>query len=335
MPRDPRLQAVLRRDAARDGDFVYGVRTTAVYCRPGCPSRTPRPEHVRLFASATDAAREGYRPCKRCRPDAPAPDGILATCEYIRRHLHERLTLARIAPSSGWSPFHLQRVFRERLGVSPLRYAQRLRFERLGRHLRDGLRVTPALQHAGLGSGGPLYRGRPLGMSASRARAGGAGLRIAYDLVPSPLGRLCVAATPLGICCVEFGLGPAGLRERFPRAEIVRDPRLLRFAARRLRELLDGRLLDPGLPLDVRATAFQARVWTELRAIPAGRTRTYRDLARSLGRPSASRAVARACASNPVAVLVPCHRVVGSDGGLRGYRWGLDRKRALLGREAR
>ncbi len=336
-------RAALRRDEGCDGDFVFAVSTTAVYCRPGCPARRPRREHVSFFRSPADAEREGYRPCLRCRPRAPKapPRGVLAACAFIARHLEEPLTLRRIAPRSGWSPFHLQRRFRRALGVTPLEYARRLRFERFRRGVQAGRRVAPALQAAGFGSSSRLYeRGSErLGMTPAALARGGAGMSIAYDVLACPLGMALVAATPLGICAVELGRSArtlaAALRARFPYARIARSPGLLRPAKSRLRELLSGGVADPALPLDVRATAFQAAVWDSLRAIPRGETRTYAEIARAIGRPAAARAVARACASNPVAILVPCHRAVGARGELRGYRWGLTRKKALLAGERR
>jgi AraC family transcriptional regulator of adaptative response/methylated-DNA-[protein]-cysteine methyltransferase len=321
---------------------VYGVATTAIYCLPGCPSRRPRPENIVRFRSPADAEREGYRACRRCRPGEPeaVPQGLLAACDFIARHLDEPLSLAALARTAGWSPSHFQRVFRRRLGVSPKEYARRLRFERLGRDLRSGRPVAPALFAAGFGSSSRVYEraAAQLGMSPATVSRKGAGMSIAYDLVPCPLGRALIAATPLGLCAVFFGDRDrplvADLRARFPNARISRSPDLLRFAKDRLRAVFAG-ARDARLPLDVRATAFQARVWESLRAIPFGETRTYAEIARAIGRPRAVRAVAAACGANPVSLLIPCHRVVGSDGGLHGYRWGLKRKRALLAAEHR
>jgi AraC family transcriptional regulator of adaptative response/methylated-DNA-[protein]-cysteine methyltransferase len=320
----------------------YGVVTTAIYCRLGCPSRQPRPENVVRFLTPADAEREGFRACRRCRPDEPAgpPGGLLAACGFIARHAAEPLTLSRLAREAGWSPSHLQRLFRRGLGVSPKEYARRLRFERLGRELRAGRPVAPALYAAGFGSSSRVYEraAAQLGMSPATVSRKGADMDIAYDLVACPLGKALIAATPLGLCAVFFGDGEkalaAELRARFPKARISRSPDLLRFAKDRLRAVFGG-ARDARLPLDVKATAFQARVWESLRAIRAGETRTYAEVARAVGRPRAVRAVARACASNPIALLIPCHRVVGSDGELHGYRWGAQRKKALLAREER
>lgn len=319
---------------------LYGVVTTAVYCRPGCPSRRPRPENIVRFLSPGEAEREGYRACRRCRPNEPAgpPKGLLAACAFMARHAGEPLSLARLAREAGWSPSHFQRLFRRRLGVSPKEYARRLRFERLGRELRAGRPVSPALYAAGFGSSSRVYErsAAHLGMTPATVSRKGADMTIAYDLVPCPLGRALIAATEQGLCAVFFGDRDrplvAELGARFPKARISRSPDLLRFAKERLRAVFGG-ARDPELPLDVRATAFQARVWESLRAIPFGETRTYAEIARAIGRPKAVRAVGAACGANPVALVIPCHRAVGTDGHLHGYRWGLDRKKALLARE--
>lgn len=327
-------RAALVRDRAYDYAFVFGVTTTAVYCRASCPARRPRFGNVLFFRSPREAEREGYRACRRCGPARRT--GILVACEFIARHAEEPLTLDRIARRVGWSVFHLQRAFRRSLGVTPAQYARRLRFERFGRRVRSGEGVTRALHAAGFGSSSRLYeRGLArLGMTPGVLAQKGAGMSIDYDVVDCPLGKALIAATPLGICAVEFGsragVLSADLRRRYPGAAIARSPDLLRFAMERLRKLFSGGTGSLLLPVDVRATAFQVKVWESLRSIPYGTTRTYAEVARSIGRPGAARAVARACASNPAALVIPCHRVVGSDGGLRGYRWGIARKRALL-----
>ena len=332
-------RAALRRDPACDGAFVFGVATTAVYCRASCPARRPRLANVAFFRTSGEAEREGFRACLRCGPSRRA--GVLGACELIARSVETPPTLERLARHAGLSPGHLQRVFLRSLGVTPKQYARRLRFERFGRRLRSGSPIAPALYAAGFGSSSRLYERAisQLGMTPAAVARKGLGMRIAYDLMGSPLGRVLIAATPLGICAVELGSSDRGLakglRDRFPAASIGKSSALLRFAKERLRRLFAGALQDPSLPLDLRATAFQARVWESLRSIPYGETRTYAEVARSLGRPRAVRAVARACGSNPVALLIPCHRVLGSGGELRGYRWGLARKRALLRREGR
>lgn len=316
----------MRRDAGWDGRFVFAVTTTGVYCRPSCPARRPRRENVELFGDPAAAERAGYRACRRChgRPD----DRLLMACGLL-----SKLEPSRAAARLGLSPAHFARSFRRALGVTPAEYARHLRFERFRRRARfEGL----ASASADFGSSSRLYEraASRLGMTPGTLASAGKGARIAYDVVPSPLGRLVIAATSRGICAVLPGGSTSDLRGLFPRAEIRRSRALLRFAAGRLRALIDGRIADARLPLDVRSTAFQARVWAALRSIPAGETRSYAGIARALGRPESVRAVARACASNAVAVLVPCHRAVGSDGALTGYRWGLSRKRALLRAEA-
>jgi AraC family transcriptional regulator of adaptative response/methylated-DNA-[protein]-cysteine methyltransferase len=335
-----RRRTAQQRDAADDDAVIIGVTTTAIYCRPGCPARRPRPENVVVFRTPLEARREGFRACLRCKPDliGPPPGGVLAACAFIARHAPETPTLARIARHVGWSPFHLQRVFQKKLGVSPKEYGRRLRFERLGKELRSGAKVAPALYAAGFGSSSRVYEraAAQLGMSPATLSRKGAGMSIAYDVVRCPLGNALIGATPLGICAVYFGDRPrplvSELRARFPKAGISRSPDLLRFAKTRLKALFEG-ARDPQLPLDVRATAFQAKVWESLRAIPFGETRTYAEIARSIGHPAAVRAVGTACGANPVSLIIPCHRVVGTDGSLHGYRWGLGRKKALLARE--
>jgi len=333
--------AIQRRDPTFDGAFVYAVVTTGIYCRPSCPARRPLVRNVRYYPAPGAAEREGYRACKRCRPQGGArPDAGLAlrACEYLRRHAGERRTLGDVARSLAVSRSHLQRIFVRALGISPRAYLAMLRLDRFKE--RAGRGVASALYAAGYGSSSRLYeRARSrLGMTPATFSRGGSGMAIAYDLMDSPLGRALIAATPQGLCAVEFADTDAalvkGLRARFPKAVTRRDPALLRLAGGRLRAILGGTPADPAIPLDVRATAFQARVWAELRAIPAGSTRSYGEIARRLGRPGSARAVARACASNPVAVLIPCHRAVSADGTLAGYRWGVGRKKALLALES-
>jgi AraC family transcriptional regulator of adaptative response/methylated-DNA-[protein]-cysteine methyltransferase len=310
---------------------VFGVVTTGIYCRPSCPSRRPLAKNVRFFTSTRDAEREGFRACKRCRPGRSL---AARACEALRGE--ERLTLSQLAGRLGVSPHHLQRTFTREIGVSPAAYLKTKRFERFRGGSRRG--VAPALFDAGFGSTSRLYeRSRSqLGMTPATHLKGGPGVTIVYDLVSCPLGRALIAATPAGICAVQFGDADAplvkALAARYPRAARRRDGGLLRRVTGPLRRIFD---LDPTLPLDVRATAFQARVWSELRAIPAGRTRTYGEIARRIGRPKSARAVGAACASNPVAILIPCHRAVGATGALTGYRWGVQRKKALLERERR
>lgn len=321
---DSRWDAVSRRDRDADGRFVYGVRSTGIYCRPSCPSRRPRRDRVRFFATSADAARAGFRACRRCRPDtARPPDPWLAKVQLACALLERANTsppLATLARLVGAGPFQLQRHFSRIVGVTPRAYADSLRLRRL----RDG-------------SSSRFYeRAAPLmGMHASTYRRGGMGMTVAYAAGDSRLGRVLVAATPRGVCAVFMGRTDAelarALAREFPAASInaAASPTLAKWL-RQVVTHLEGRGPELALPLDVRATAFQWQVWTALAAIPRGETRTYADIARSIGRPRAARAVGRACATNAVAVAIPCHRAVPAAGGLGGYRWGIARKQALL-----
>lgn len=343
MDDDARWQAVYDRDRRGDGHFVFAVRTTGVYCRPSCASRRPRREHVRFFATAGDAERAGFRPCKRCRPqDAVAPAVAVArrVCRYVEEHPDGDLSLAALGEHVGLSPAHLQRVFKEVVGVTPRQYVAARRADRVKDKLRGGDSVTAALYDAGYGSGSQFYEHAParLGMAPTTYQKGGAGMEVAYTTTSTPLGELLVAATARGVCSIRFGES-AGELERaiareLPAAALRRDDAALRPWLDAVVAYLEGRQGAPELPLDVRATAFQARVWQALRAIPYGSTRSYGEVAEAIGQPAVTRAVAQACASNPVPLVIPCHRVVHKGGDLGGYRWGAERKRALLEREA-
>lgn len=337
-------EIVLARDRRYDGTFVYAVRSTGVYCRPSCPSRRPRRSQVTFFPIAEAAEREGFRPCRRCRPEHanggdPAIALVRAACAWIDAHADAPTTLPRLAAAVGSAPRRLVRAFRRVLGISPREYRDARRLERFKRRLRQHGRVGPALFDAGYGSTSRLYERAPtvLGMTPATYGRGGRGTEIRYTIVNAPLGRLLVAATRRGICRIGLG-GKAGalaadLRTEFPAATLRRDTATLDAWVRPILRHLAGREPHLDLPLDVRATAFQQRVWAALRKIPYGETRSYAEIARRIGRPRATRAVARACASNPTALLIPCHRVVRADGELGGYRWGVERKRALLKRE--
>lgn len=340
---DPRWARVLGRDASSDGAFVYAVTSTGIYCRPSCPSRKPAPERVRFFPLPETAEVAGFRPCRRCQPEkTPAPDPKLEVvrraCRAIAATEDGIPTLSELGRETGLSPHHLQRLFKGLLGVSPRQYGEALRLRRLKKGLRDGEGIAEALYGAGYGSPSRLYEkaGPHLGMTPASYQEGGKGAQIAYATAESPLGRLLVAATAKGICMVALGSGEQALvREleaEYPAAEIRRDEGAL---AGRLDAVLDRIAGGPGgdLPLDVRATAFQWRVWEALAAIPAGETRSYGEIAKALGQSGAARAVGRACATNPVAVVIPCHRAVGASGALTGYRWGTGRKKALLATE--
>jgi AraC family transcriptional regulator of adaptative response/methylated-DNA-[protein]-cysteine methyltransferase len=339
-----RWQAVRGRDAAADGTFVFAVRTTGVYCRPSCPARRPRRENVAFFVSPEAAEQAGFRACRRCRPRDLGPRAERAAlvgraCALLDGDGEERWSLSALAQAAGVSPRHLLRSFQETLGVTPRQYADARRLAAFKGKLRKGDSVTGALYDAGFGSSSRLYedvQGR-LGMTPATYRRGGRGMSIAYTVTDSPLGRLLVAATDRGIAAVSLGDSDAALesalRAEYPAAEIRRQDAPLHGWVRRVLDELAGSARPGDLPLDVQATAFQHRVWRELRAIPRGQTRSYSEVARRLGRPGAARAVAQACATNRVALLVPCHRVVEAGGGVGGYRWGVARKRALLDRE--
>ena len=301
-------------------------------------------DRVEFFPLPEVAERAGFRPCLRCRPrEAAAADPrverIRALCRRIDANGEEAPSLKGLARQAGLSPYHLQRVFKRIVGITPRQYADQIRFERFKARLKEGDNVTDALYEAGYGSSSRLYERTParLGMTPATYRAGGRGARIAYTIVASPLGRLLLAATERGLCGVSLGGSDAPLEEflkrEYPAAEIRRDDAALKALAGPVLRSLDGRPLAGPLPLDVRATAFQWRVYEALRAIPAGETRSYSAIARGLGKPKAARAVARACATNRVAVVIPCHRVVREGGGLGGYRWGIERKQAILERE--
>jgi AraC family transcriptional regulator, regulatory protein of adaptative response / methylated-DNA-[protein]-cysteine methyltransferase len=332
--------AVVARDRRFDGRFVYAVRSTRVYCRPSCPSRRPTAANVVFFDDPSGAERAGFRPCKRCRPRANgAPVGAAAAVRdaaaFIDAHADERVTLAALARETGVSPFHLQRVFRRELGVTPREYQQARRLDRLRAQLRRGETVSRATYEAGFGSASRVYeQAARLGMTPAVYRRGGHGLSIRFAIVPSPLGRLLIAATERGVCTVTLGDTEEQLERRlraeFPRAVVERDDGSLAALAGRVVAHIRGDGPAHDLPLDVRGTAFQQQVWRALLAIPYGETRSYAQVAAAIGRPTATRAVARACATNPVAVVIPCHRVVRSDGGLGGYAGGVERKERLL-----
>lgn len=340
---DPRWQAVLERDAAHDREFVFGVSTTGVYCRPSCPARRPRREKVEFFARPEQAERAGYRACLRCRPKAftgnGSADNVKAICRYIEQHLEEPMTLARLGEEFHQSPFHLQRRFKAALGVTPREYTDSCRLRVLRRNLQSGNNVTRALYDAGYGSSSRLYErtASQLGMTPDRYRRGAIAASIRYAIADSPLGRMLIAATDRGICAIQFGDSDhellEGLKREFPFATRKADESGLQGWTDSLLAQIDGEGSDPALPLDIRATAFQRRVWRYLQRIPFGDTRSYNQVARAIGQPTAARAVARACATNPVAVAIPCHRVVREGGALGGYRWGVERKKALLENE--
>lgn len=334
-----RWQAVLARDAAADGRFYYAVRSTGVYCRPTCPARRPSRQNVVFFDAPEAAERAGYRSCRRCYPtEISAQQQAIAEVQRLLDGAGAAPSLRALGEAVGLSPYHLQRLFKRATGLSPRQYAAARRTERLKAELKRGSRVTAALYDAGYGSSRALYDSahEEFGMNPSTYRNGGQGERIAYALTDCPLGRALVAATDKGVCAVYFGDDATLLRElhaEFPRAALVPDAAAVAPYTEAVLDHLAGRPTGPMVPLDARGTAFQHRVWAALREIPYGETRTYSELAAMVGAPGAARAVARACATNPVSLLVPCHRIVRTGGQLSGYRWGVDRKRRLLEQE--
>jgi len=348
-PAAARWRAVQSRDRGADGAFVYGVRSTQIYCRPSCPSRKPRREQVVFFPLPAAAEQQGFRECRRCRPRTvnpsdPRTQTVAKACREIDARLRDgneaRVTLSALSAPLGMSPHQLERAFRSVMSITPRQYADAQRMRRLKSQLRKGDDVTTALYDAGFGSSSRLYERAPshLGMTPATYRQGGAGMRVNYTIVDSPLGRLLVGATERGVSAVYLGESDArleaALQDEYPRAEIRRDRNGLEGWVSQILEHLRGREPNLDLPTDVQATAFQRRVWEELRRIPYGATRTYSQVAQAIGRPAAIRAVARACATNPTSVVVPCHRVVRADGNLAGYRWGVEKKKTLLERES-
>ena len=338
-----RWDAVTHRDAQADGAFFYAVATTGVFCRPSCASRMPRRENVAFYATADEARAAGFRPCKRCRPDGlPRELAIVErACAALDADPQARLTLAQLSEAVHLSPFHLQRLFKRVVGVSPREYQAARRGAALRDALQRGEAVTRAALDAGFNSPSRLYDSvaGELGMTPSVYRKQGAGLRVYYASAATTLGQVLVAATERGICRIAFGDDAAELvqamRQAFLKAELVEAPARIAPFIDQIDAYLHGRRETFDLPLDISTTAFRQRVWDALRRIPYGETRSYTQIAELLGVPRAVRAVASACASNPVALAIPCHRVLQKGGSLAGYRWGLARKAALLDAEAR
>ena len=342
---DTRWNAVVARDGARDGEFVFAVSSTGVYCRPSCAARRPRRENVRFFTRPDQAEQAGYRACLRCRPRATSgnteSDGVKAICRFIEQHLDEPLTLDRLGKEFRQSPFQLQRRFKAVLGITPREYADSCRLRLLKRNLQAGDSVTRAMYDAGYGSSSRLYEktASQLGMTPDKYRRGAIAAAIRYTCADSPLGRMLIAATDRGVCAIQFARTDEelleGLKREFPfAARKVDEGGLKSWVSALLNSMRAGKK-NLALPLDIRATAFQRRVWTYLQSIPFGVTKSYSQVAKGIGQPSACRAVARACATNPVAIAIPCHRVVREDGSMGGYRWGIERKKELLKMEQR
>ncbi|MGC1781804.1 MAG: bifunctional DNA-binding transcriptional regulator/O6-methylguanine-DNA methyltransferase Ada [Acidobacteriaceae bacterium] len=334
-------QLVVERKSSADALFVYAVRTTGIYCRPSCPSRKPLRQSVEFYPTSELAERAGYRACKRCTParEHPQLSVLTAACDYLDREENQPANLDDLGKAVGLSPFHAQRIFRRYLGITPQQYQQARRMERFRRQLQTGENITAAIYDSGFGSSSRLYEqaGKQLGMKPKKLRDGAKNVAIRYSIVDSSLDKMLVAATDVGICAISFGALESELEDdlaaRFPLADIRRDDRELGPYLQQVLAEMTEHPVAMNLPLDVRATAFQRRVWEALQKIPRGETRSYSEVAREIGRPTAVRAVARACAQNPVAVVVPCHRVVGKNNALTGYRWGTERKKKLLALE--
>jgi AraC family transcriptional regulator, regulatory protein of adaptative response / methylated-DNA-[protein]-cysteine methyltransferase len=339
-------QQVLERDTTADGQFFYAVKSTGIFCKPSCPSRRPTRKQVRFFPTTEAAQAAGFRACKRCEPERttakadPQAEAIATVTEYLKAHADERTKLEDVAKATGVGKLTILRGFKRVLGVSPGQYAKEARLAKFKDKVREPkTRITDAIYEAGYGSSSRLYEksSAALGMTPRTMREGGAGLLIRYCTAPSPLGRMLVATTDVGICSIAFGKDDAelvaGLRERFNKAQLVAakgNTGWLADAVAFVSSQIGEHPLAATFPLDVRATAFQQRVWKALQEIPRGETRSYSEVAAQLGAPTATRAVAAACGANPVAIAVPCHRVVGKNGSLTGYRWGVERKQKLL-----
>lgn len=345
MKSDWRYSAVREKNSAFDGIFYFGVRTTGIFCRPSCSSKTPKPANVSFFGSVDAAKDAGFRACLRCKPTNV--DFKNKNAEIIARAFEALqsadIEIATIDELSGYlnvSTGHLQRIFKDVLGLSPKEVMDNMRIENFKENVRE-TDVTTSLYESGFGSSRSLYEkaGERLGMTPAVYKNGGKGMKINYTLVDSPLGKMLVARTEKGICAVSFGDREESLSnelsQEFFAAEIDKDDTGLKGAVKAILKSLDGAKTILTLPLDLRASAFQMRVWSELRKIPYGETRSYLDVAKAVGYPKAVRAVARACATNPVALVNPCHRVLGSDGKLSGYRWGVERKATILENEKR
>ncbi|HEY3637503.1 MAG TPA: bifunctional DNA-binding transcriptional regulator/O6-methylguanine-DNA methyltransferase Ada [Rhizomicrobium sp.] len=338
------LEAIRRRDRAFDGVFVFGVKTTGVYCKPSCASRPARSENMSFHTSPEAAERAGFRPCKRCRPEKRSDgnmfhDAVQRACERIRAS-EEPIPLKTLAKSVGISPFHFHRIFKRATGVSPKAFAAAARAETTAENLRTAPTVTEAIYASGFNSSSRFYEAANarLGMTPSQLRRGGDGVTIRFAVGECSLGAILVAASERGICAISLGDDPElllhELQDRFPRAELVGGDAKFEKTIAKIVGLVESPDKGFDLPLDIRGTAFQQKVWQALRAIPAGRTASYDEIAKSIGKPGSRRAVAQACARNPLAIAIPCHRVVRKNGDISGYRWGVERKRELLDREA-
>ena len=342
---DARWAAVVARDAAFDGSFFVAVKTTSVYCRPSCGARRPNRANIRFFDAAEDAERAGFLPCKRCKPTGPSlvqqhGEKVREACRLIETAEAEP-KLDDLATAVGLSPYHFHRIFKSVLGVTPKAYATAHRHKRVRDELGKSGTVTAAIYDAGFNSNGRFYAtsSEVLGMTPTEFRSGGPNAEIKFTISESSLGLVLIAASDKGVCAIFFGDDPAtlatDLKKQFPQARLVGDDPAFQELASKVIGFVEDPRVDLDLPLDIRGTAFQHRVWQALRRIPPGATASYAEVAKAIGAPKAVRAVARACGSNRIAVAIPCHRVIGSDGSLTGYRGGIARKRALLDRETK
>ena len=341
---EERWEAIVRRNPQADGTFFYSVRTTGIYCRPSCAARTPLRKNVAFHASGEDAERAGFRPCKRCKPNGPVTDdshsrAVAAACRAIENAEHIP-DLDALAAAAGMSRFHFHRVFKRNTGLTPKAYATAHRAKRMREVLPRRNSVTEAIYEAGFNSNGRFYAksSQILGMKPKSFRQGGAGISIRFAVGQCSLGSILVASSDKGVCAIFIGEDPDGLakdlQNRFPKARIIGGDRAFERAVARVVGFVETPRTGLKLPLDIQGTAFQQRVWQALREIPVGSTATYAEIAKRIGTPKAVRAVAGACASNKIAVAIPCHRVVRNDGAPSGYAWGIERKRALIEREA-
>lgn len=342
---DPRWAAVITRDPAAEGAFVYAVKTTGIYCRPNCPSRRAKFENVIFHNTSTEAEQDGFRPCKRCQPDqrlaaTRQAAKITELCRFIE-HAEQIPTLHELAQKSGLSAYHLHRVFKAMIGLTPKAYAAAHRTQRVQRELARSASVTAAIFDAGYNSSGGFYgkSAQVLGMTPGEYRAGGANVEIRFAIGACSLGAMLVACSARGVCAILLGDDAdylsRDLRVRFPAAQLIAGDNDFEQLIAKIINFIEAPRLGIDLPLDIRGTVFQQRVWQALQDIPVGQTASYTDIARRMGTPKAARAVAGACAANPLAVVIPCHRVVRSNGDLSGYRWGIERKRILLEKEAK
>jgi AraC family transcriptional regulator, regulatory protein of adaptative response / methylated-DNA-[protein]-cysteine methyltransferase len=337
--------AVETKDARFNGTFFFAVQTTGIYCKPSCAARTPKRQNVVFFDTQKTAEKEGFRACRRCKPNSvterdPQVEMVLKVCQLVEDNLEENVSLEFLGEAVKISPHHLQRTFKSILGITPKQYATALKIKSFKEQVQRGEDVTGAMYEAGFGSSRALYEkaADTLGMTPAAYKSKGKGMNITYTVTDSDLGKMLVAKTERGICSVTFGDTEkelvANLKNEFAAAEIAEDKSGLNLAVKSILDLLDGKEKRFALPLDVKATAFQLQVWETLRKIPYGETRSYKQVAESIGKPSAVRAVARACATNPTALITPCHRVVRENGELSGYRWGVERKKEILAKEA-